>query len=168
MYRILEKRHRKGQESMLNIMAIVIIVSVIFLYFFYVTQSQKVESSKIFADQQKYRYAEIVLMNMYYIKPAGSDDTITEVIGKSQQFGDKGRNYEYMAVSAKVNPKNVVKQYLDRTIADYNYYFFVEKEDIRSFEVNGPPPENIGIMAHAIVIPMPDSKENVVVYLYVW
>ncbi len=163
------KKHRKkGQQSMLNIMAVVIVVSVIFLYFFYVTQSQKVESSNILSKQHKYRYAEIVLTNMYYIKQYGFQSTISEIIGQSQRFGDESHDYEYMSLNSKIQPKTLVKQYLDNSLSDYNYYFFIEREETRSFEISQPPPEDVNIMTHVINIPLPNSKEVVAAYLYVW
>lgn len=162
------RRPKKAQESMLNIMAVIIAVSVIFLYFFFVTQSNKIESSGILSKQHKYKYAEIVLTNMYYIKQYGFQDTISEIIGHSQQFGDSAHDYEYMSLNSIVQPRTIVKQYLDKTLSDYSYYFFIEKESIKSFEINQPPPEGSDIMTHVISIPMPDSKEMVLAYLYVW
>ena len=159
---------RKGQESMLNIMAVVIVVSIIFLYFFFVTQSQKIESSGMLSKQHKYNYGEIVLTNMYYIKHHSLQNTISEIIGRSQSFGDKAHDYEYMSLNSRVQPKVIVKQYLDKTLPDYNYYFFIEKENIRSFEINHPPKEDVDIMTHLIGIPLPNSKEIVLAYLYVW
>ena len=157
---------RKGQESMLNIMAVIMLVSVVFLYFFFVTQNQKIESSKMIAKQQKYKYAEIALANMYYVD--GAHSTVAGVIGESQRFGDESSDWMYQAGGARVDAMDVVRQYLDRTLPDYNYYFFVERDGVKSFELNSVPSDDVDVMVHRVVVPIADSRENAIAYLYVW
>ena len=162
------KRCRKGQESMLNIMAVVMLVSVVFLYFFFVTQNQKIESSNMIAKQQKYKYAEIVLMNMYYVQPDGAHSTVAEIIGESQRFSDEDHDWVYFVQDSRVDAQAIVWQYLSQTLTDYNYYFFVERDSGRSFEINAEPPQDVDIMVHRCLVPMPDPVESAVAYLYIW
>ena len=156
----------KGQESMMNIMAVIMLVSVVFLYFFFVTQNQKIESSKMIAKQQKYKYAEIALVNMYYVD--GAHCTVAGVIGESLRFSDEGHDWVYVVAGSEVDAMAVARQYLDRTLQDYNYYFFVERDGVRSFEVNGEPSEEVEVMVHSVIVPVPESVESAIAYLYVW
>ena len=150
----------------MNIMAVIMLVSVVFLYFFFVTQNQKIESSKMIAKQQKYKYAEIVLMDMYYVD--GAHSTVAGIIGESQQYGDESSDWMYQVGDARVDAMAVVRQYLDLTLPDYNYYFFVERAGTKSFELNMVPPDDVDVMVHRLVVPIPGSVENAIAYLYVW
>ncbi len=156
----------KGQESMLNIMAVIMLVSVVFLYFFFVTQNQKIESSKMIAKQQKYKYAEIVLVNMYYVD--GAHGTVAGVIGESLGFSDEGHDWLYIARGSEVDAMAVASDYLERTLTDYSYYFFVERDGVRSFEVNGMPSDDVDVMVHRAVVPIADSRDSAIAYLWVW
>jgi len=158
----------KGQESTLNIMAVVIVVSVVFLYVFYITESGKVGSSKIFADQKKYKYSEIVLSNIYYVTPDSSGNTLSEIIGISEEFGDPSRGYEYASMYSVVQPKVHLKQYFDRTLQDYHYYFFIENGGKKTLEINLLEDADSQIMSHMIEVPLPVSGHTVFAYLYVW
>ncbi len=161
-----QSHRRKGQESMMNIMAVIMLVSVVFLYFFFVTQNQKIESSKMIAKQQKYKYAEIALVNMYYVD--GAHSTVAGVIGESQRFSDESSDWMYQVGDVRVDAMAVVRQYLDRTLSDYNYYFFVDRDGVKSFELNRVPPDDVDVMVHRAVVPIPESVENAIAYLYVW
>ncbi len=159
---------RKGQESTLNVMAVIIVMSVVFLYLFYITQGGKIESSKIFADQKKYKYAEIVLSDMYYVTPDGHRNTLSEIIGISEEFGNPSRGYEYASMYSFVQPKVILKQYFDRTLQDYHYYFFIENGGKKTQEINRLEDADSEIMSHVIAIPLPVSGHSVFAYLYVW
>lgn len=159
---------RKGQESTLNIMAVMIVMSVVFLYVFYITEGGKVESSKIFADQKKYKYAEIVLSDMYYVTPDGHSNTLTEIIGISEEFGNPSRGYEYQSMYSFVQPKIILKQYFDITLQDYHYYFFIENGGKKTQEINSLEDADSQIMSHMISIPLPVSGHSVFAYLYIW
>lgn len=159
---------RKGQESTLNIMAVMIVMSVVFLYVFYITEGGKIESSKIFADQKKYKYAEIVLSDLYYVTPDGHRDTLTEIIGMSEEFGNPSRGYEYQSMYSFVQPKVILKQYFDSTLQDYHYYFFIENSGKKTLEINSLEDADSQIMSHVIAIPLPVSGRSVFAYLYVW
>ena len=180
-------KKRKAQGELLNLLIIVIVLAALISFMFFIRTSQKQITKEATYQSYVYRYNENLLQNLYYTTMGESGYNLADVIAHGVQYGKYNESYQIDISNRTIFVFNITRDYFNKTMKDYNYYFYVDypgkvlmKDSVEGGKyprlnacnkeicnAEALPPANKEIIVYELLIPLPLRNETKA-YLAVW